>query len=278
MSDITDDKSLYENYIKPLRTEYLLNENICSSELNLTDYELFIDLFQDIFEFGTNDSELYIYKIIKDEFNITRDRWSLHEFNYFIKKIFYTKFVSHYPHDKKQCKVLDMLYNRFGTIAEVGDDYEYTWSNAFKNNMITIIQGRNKFKKYLPCISTKKISYIQFNTGDLIDRIIIKYTTGEIKTIGESEGGPNIQKFIPSVDEYITKISHRPLPRRPRKGLPATKFLGEEFIIDTNLEQYSYRGKLNYGCDICYTYLVLSKRVITDLQFEKGKLIKVITE
>ena len=267
MSDITDDKSLYENYIKPLRTEYLLNENICSSELNLTDYELFIDLFQDIFEFGTNDSELYIYKIIKDEFNITRDRWSLHEFNYFIKKIFYTKFVSHYPHDEKQCKVLDMLYNRFGTIAEVGDDYEYTWSNAFKNNMITIIQGRNKFKNFLDYKKTKKISYIQFNTGDLIDRIIIKYTTGEIKTFGESKGGPNIQKFIPSEGEYITKISH----------IAYNKNLGISFIIETNLKQYTYHGIL-YCSRRSYTQTIPYNYIITDLQFEKGKLIKVITE
>ena len=272
MSDITDDKSLYENYIKPLRTGYLLNENIYSSELNLTDYELFIDLFQDIFEFGTDGRELYIYKIIKDEFNITRDRWSLHEFNYFIKKIFYTKFISHYPHDKKQCKVLDMLYNGFvcGGV-EVGDDYEYTWSNSFKNNMITIIQGRNKFKKFLDYKKTKKISYIQFNTGDLIDRIIIKYTTGEIKTIGESEGGPNIQKFIPSEGEYITKISH----------IAYNKSLGFSFIIETNLKQYTYHGILYCSSrryNTTYTQTIPYNYVITDLQFEKGKLIKVITD
>lgn len=275
MSDITDDKSLYENYIKPLRTEYLVNDNTRSSELNLTDYELFIDLFQDIFEFGTNGSELCIYKIKKDEFNITRDRWTLHEFNYFIKKIFYTKFISHYPHDKKQCKVLDMLYNRFGTIADVGDDYEYTWSNAFKNNMITIIQGRNKFKKFLDYKKTKKISYIQFNTGDLIDCIIIKYTTGEIKTIGESKGGPNIQKFIPSEDEYITKISHC-----PTNNISHDKLLGHEIVVETNLKKYRYHGKLkNMKVYSLYNdYTIKSECVITDLQFEKGKLIKVITE
>lgn len=259
MSDITDDKSLYENYIKPLRTGYLLNENNRSTESNPTYYELFIDLFQDIFEFGINGSELYIYKVNKDEFNITRDRWSLHEFNYFIKKIFYTKFVSYYPHDKKQCKVLDMLYNS-----------EHFWSNSFKNNMITIIQGRNKFKNFLDYKKTKKISYIQFNTGDLIDCIIIKYTTGEIKTIGESKGGPNIQKFIPSEGEYITKISH----------IAYNKSLGLSFIIETNLKQYTYHGILYCisSYSTTYTQTIPYNYVITDLQYDKGKLIKVITE
>lgn len=269
MSHTLDEQTLIDTYIKPLNLLGLSETPNCL----LYNYGLFIDLFQDIFLFEPNEHQLRIFKITKDEFNINREEWSLHEFDYFIKVLFYPLFKKHFP-------------ERMNFIVEkIKEGNCYTLSDQFRNMLATVIQGRNKFKGYVEYLQSKQIVMIKYCVGELCYYLELIFRDGKSKTYGSTSDGTK---------SHETKVIHfHPLEKISSiqctySTIPENKqYLGEWISITTNRtkdfclkgELYKRRGGLRpvsggryFSCNIP------DEKYLCDLKFEDGGLVGIETK